>query len=62
MTHAIQIHETGGPDVMKWEEVEVSDPGEGQVRLKQTAVGLNYIDVYFRTGAYPQDTMPFTLG
>lgn len=62
MTHAIQIHETGGPEVMKWEEVDVPEPGEGQVRLKQTAVGLNYIDVYFRTGAYPQDTMPFTLG
>lgn len=62
MPHAIQIYETGGPEVMKWEQVEVGDPGEGQVRLKQTAVGLNYIDVYFRTGGYPQDTFPFTPG
>jgi NADPH2:quinone reductase len=62
MSHAIQIHETGGPDVMKWGEVEIGDPGEGQVRLKQTAVGLNYIDVYFRSGTYPQDNLPFTPG
>ncbi len=62
MTHAIVIHETGGPEVMKWEEVEVAEPGEGQVRLRQSAAGLNYIDVYFRTGAYPQETMPFTPG
>ncbi len=62
MTHAIQIYETGGPEVMKWEEVEVGEPGEGQVRLKQTTAGLNFIDVYFRTGTYPQDTMPFTPG
>ncbi len=62
MTHAIQIHETGGPEVMKWEEVEVGDPGPGEARLKQTGVGLNYIDVYFRTGTYPQETMPFTPG
>lgn len=62
MSHAIRIHETGGPEVMKWEEVDVGDPGEGQVKLRQTAVGLNFIDVYFRTGTYPQDTMPFTPG
>ncbi len=62
MTHAIQIHQTGGPEVMKWEEVNVGDPAEGQVRLKQTAVGLNFIDVYFRTGTYPQENMPFTPG
>jgi len=62
MTHAIQIYETGGPEVMKWEKVEVGDPDTGQVRLRQTAVGLNYIDVYFRMGTYPQENMPFTLG
>ena len=62
MTHAIQIYETGGPEVMKWEEVEVGEPGEGQVKLRQTAVGLNFIDVYFRTGAYPQKNLPFTPG
>ena len=62
MTHAIQIYETGGPEVMKWEEVEVGEPGEGQVKLRQTAVGLNFIDVYFRTGASPQKNLPFTPG
>lgn len=62
MPHAIRIHETGGPEVMKWEDVNVGDPAEGQVRLKQTAAGLNYIDVYFRMGTYPQDNMPFTPG
>jgi len=62
MPNAIRVHETGGPDVMKWEAVDVADPGEGQVRLKQSAAGLNYIDVYFRTGVYPQENMPFTPG
>jgi NADPH2:quinone reductase len=61
MTHAIRIHETGGPEVLKWEEVEVGEPGPGQVRLRQEAVGLNFIDVYHRTGTYPQK-LPFTPG
>jgi NADPH2:quinone reductase len=47
---------------MRWEEVEVGDPGEGEVRLRQSAVGLNYIDVYFRTGMYPAPSSPFTPG
>ena len=62
MAHAIVIHETGGPEVMKWEEVEVGEPGEGQVKLRQSAAGLNYIDVYFRTGTYPSESLPFTPG
>ncbi len=62
MTHAIQIHEHGGPDVLKWEEVSVPEPGAGEVRLKQTAVGLNYIDVYHRTGLYPVPQLPCTIG
>jgi len=53
MVHAIRIHRTGGPEVLQWEEVEVGEPGPGQVRLRQTAVGLNFIDVYHRTGLYP---------
>src|SRR3569623_1838012 len=61
MTHAIRIHETGGTEVLKWEEVAVGAPGPGQVRLRQEAVGLSFIDVYHRTGVYPQ-TMPFTPG
>jgi len=62
MTHAIQIHEHGGPDVLKWKEVSVPEPGAGEVRLKQTAVGLNYIDVYHRTGLYPVPQLPCTIG
>jgi len=48
----IRIHETGGPEVLRWEEAEVPAPGPGEVRLRQTAVGLNFIDVYHRTGLY----------
>ncbi|HEX6411052.1 MAG TPA: quinone oxidoreductase [Sphingomicrobium sp.] len=61
MVHAIRVHEAGGPEVLRWEEVDVGEPGPGQVRLRQTAVGLNYIDVYHRTGLYPQP-LPFTPG
>lgn len=61
MSHAIRIHQTGGPEVLKWEEVEVGDPGPGQVRIRQEAAGLNFIDVYHRTGLYKQ-AMPFTPG
>lgn len=61
MTHAIRIHQHGGPEVLKWEAVEVAAPGVGEVRLRHTAVGLNYIDVYQRTGFYPTPT-PFVLG
>ena len=61
MTHAIRIHETGGPEVLKWEDVKVGEPGPGQVKLRQEAAGLNYIDVYHRTGLYPQP-LPFIPG
>src|SRR3954462_548068 len=61
MPHAIQIHQTGGLEVLKWEEVEVGEPGPGQIKLKQEAAGLNFIDVYHRTGLYPQP-VPFTPG
>lgn len=62
MAGAIRIHETGGADVLRYETVEVGDPGPGEVRLKQTAIGLNFIDVYFRTGTYPPPGLPFTPG
>ncbi|MEL7544344.1 MAG: quinone oxidoreductase [Pseudomonadota bacterium] len=62
MPHAILVHDYGGPDVMSWVEVEVATPQDGEVLLRQTAVGLNYIDVYVRTGAYPQPSLPFTPG
>ena len=61
MVHAIRIHQTGGPEVLTWEEVEVGDPGPGEVRLKHTAIGLNYIDTYHRTGLYPLP-LPAVLG
>ena len=51
--HAIRIYETGGPGVLKWEPIEVRDPGPGEARIKQSAVGLNYIDTYHRSGLYP---------
>ena len=53
MAKAIRFHAAGGPDVLRWEDVEVGDPEPGEVRLKQTGVGLNYIDTYHRTGLYP---------
>ncbi|MGI9486625.1 MAG: alcohol dehydrogenase catalytic domain-containing protein, partial [Geminicoccaceae bacterium] len=62
MAGAIRIHATGGADVLKHEDVEVGQPGPGQLKLKQTAIGLNFIDVYFRTGLYPTPAMPFTPG
>jgi NADPH2:quinone reductase len=61
MAHAIRIHEHGGPEVLKWEALEVGQPGAGQVRLKHTAVGLNYIDTYQRSGLYKMP-LPFIPG
>ncbi len=61
MPHAIRVHETGGPEVLKWEEIKVGDPGPGEVKIRQEAAGLNFIDVYHRTGLYKQE-MPFTPG
>ena len=61
MTKAIRIHQTGGPEVMCWEEVEVPSPGPGQVLLRQTAAGVNFIDVYHRSGLYPV-SLPTVLG
>ena len=54
MPHAMEVRQPGGPETLVWREVEVGEPGPGQVRLRQTAVGLNFIDVYHRTGLYPQ--------
>ena len=61
MPHAIRIHKTGHPEVLQWEEVEVGDPGPGQIKISQEAAGLNFIDVYHRTGLYKQQ-LPFTPG
>jgi NADPH2:quinone reductase len=61
MVQAIRFHKTGGPEVLVWEGVEIGKPGPGQVRLRQTAVGLNYVDTYFRSGVYPTP-LPSGLG
>ena len=61
MPKAIRIHKNGGPEVLSWEDVEVGEPGPGEARVKHHAVGLNFIDVYFRTGLYPQP-LPSGLG
>ena len=53
MAHAVRFHETGGPDVLRWEKVTVGRPGPGEVRIRHVAVGLNFADTYFRTGLYP---------
>ena len=62
MSRAIRIHEYGNADNMKWEEVDVREPADGQVRIQHTAVGLNYIDVYQRSGLYDIGSLPATLG
>jgi len=62
MTKAIRIHEYGGADNLKLEDVDVGAPGDGQVRIKHNAIGLNFIDVYQRTGLYDIGALPATLG
>ena len=64
MTKAIVIHEYGGPEVLKWEDVEVGDPGPGEVRIRQEAIGLNFRDTYHRSGSYgvPGDKFPAIIG
>ena len=61
MPHAIRLYQTGGPENLRWEEVQVPDPGAGEVRVRTTAVGLNFIDTYHRSGLYPMP-LPATLG
>jgi len=61
MPHAIRIHKTGGPEVLTWEEVPVGKPGPREARIRHTAVGLNFVDVYNRTGLYPLQ-LPAVLG
>src|SRR5450631_3163733 len=61
MLHAIRIYQAGGPDVMVWEEIQLGKPGPGEVRIRQTAVGLNFVDIYNRMGLYPVP-MPSGLG
>lgn len=62
MAKAIRVHEIGGPKVLRFEDVEVPAPAKGEVAVRHAAIGVNYIDVYYRTGAYPAPTSPFGLG
>nr|VFJ56222.1 MAG: NADPH2:quinone reductase [Candidatus Kentron sp. DK] len=62
MTKAIRVHNLGGPDALQWEDVRVGDPAPNQVRIRHTAIGLNFIDIYHRTGLYPVPVLPFTPG
>jgi NADPH2:quinone reductase len=62
MPHAIRVHEHGGPEVLRWQPVELPKPGPGEIQVRHTAVGLNFIDVYFRTGLYKPPGLPFTPG
>src|SRR5580704_2301096 len=61
MPHAIRFHKAGGPEVLAWEEVQVGKPGPGEARVRNTAVGLNYVDTYIRSGLYPA-ALPSGLG
>jgi NADPH2:quinone reductase len=61
MPHAMRIYETGGPEVLRWEEVGVGETASNEARVRHAAVGLNFIDIYFRTGRYPL-TLPSGLG
>jgi len=62
MKKAIRMHATGGPEVLRWEDVPVPEPGPGEALIQQHAVGLNYIDVYFRTGLYKLPSLPAVIG
>src|SRR5580704_10519596 len=63
MTAAVRVHKTGGPEVLTYEQIDIPAPGPGQVRLKQHAAGINFIDTYFRSGAYPSPVgLPFVAG
>ena len=63
MVAAVRVHKTGGPEVLTFEDIEVPAPGQGQVKIKQHACGVNFIDCYFRMGLYPSPVgMPFVAG
>jgi len=62
MVAAVRVHKIGGPEVLTYEQIEVGEPGPGQIKMKQRAIGINYIDTYFRSGLYPAPSMPFVVG
>src|SRR3954452_17846638 len=63
MVAAVRVHQHGGPEVLKFEEIDIPAPGQGQIKIKQHACGVNFIDTYFRMGMYPSPVgMPFVSG
>jgi NADPH2:quinone reductase len=62
MSRAVRVHEVGGPEVMRVEEVTIGQPGPGEALVRHTAIGVNFIDTYFRSGLYPAPAMPFVPG
>jgi NADPH2:quinone reductase len=62
MVKAVRIHEAGGPEVLRYEDVSLGEPGPGEAVVAQKAIGLNFVDVYFRIGLYPLPALPWTLG
>ncbi|WP_445487918.1 quinone oxidoreductase family protein [Rhodopseudomonas sp. RCAM05734] len=62
MTKAVRVHKVGGPEALVYEAVDVAAPGPGEVRIRQHAIGVNFIDVYFRTGLYKAPQLPFIAG
>ena len=62
MSNVVRIRQVGGPEVLRWEDVDVGNPEAGQALIRQTAAGLNYIDTYHRTGLYPVASLPVVLG
>src|SRR5271156_5299738 len=62
MTKAVRVHKVGGPEALVYEDAELAPPGPGEVRIRQHAVGLNFIDTYYRTGLYKAPGLPFIVG
>lgn len=62
MPKAIRVHATGGPEALTYEDVDLPAPGKGEAHVRHTAIGVNFLDVYHRTGLYPQPSSPFVLG
>ena len=60
--NAVRIHKNGGPEELRYEEVEVGEPGPGEARVRHTAIGLNFTDIHFRTGRYPLPSFPHVIG
>ena len=61
MSKAIRFHQTGGPEVLQWDDIDVGEPSENQILVRHTAIGLNYIDTYHRSGLYPVN-LPSGIG